>query len=443
MAETKKSLPVPGGRLNRMARLGGLAGSVMGGMVTEGLNHARQGKMPSVSDLMLTPRNVRKVSKQLSELRGAAMKVGQLLSMDSGDLLPEELSEILSLLRADANPIPMSQVVAILNREWGEQWQEHFSRFSFQPMAAASIGQVHHAETKDNVRVAVKLQYPGVSDSIDSDIDNVAMLFRLSRLLPEEVDIRELLNEAKIQLKLETDYIQEAENILRFQNLLAADERFRVPDVINELTTQHILSMTFEDAVPLDHVRTTSQESRDYVVDSIIQLVLREVFEFQFVQTDPNIANYLFNSDQRQVVLLDFGACRQYSDDIVTAYRNLLSSAIHDDREGMISAASAIGYFGEQISVEQVDIVIKLFSLVVEPARTNQPYDFSKSDLASRISELGMELSFRKNYWHTPPADALFFHRKLIGIYLLATRFGARVNVHQHMHQYLLDAVQR
>ncbi len=436
MAETKKSMPVPGGRFNRMARLGGLAGSVMGGMVTEGLNHARQGKMPGVSDLMLTPRNIRKVSKQLSELRGAAMKVGQLLSMDSGDLLPEELSELLSLLRADANPIPMSQVVAILNREWGEQWQEHFSRFSFQPMAAASIGQVHHAETKDNVRVAVKLQYPGVSDSIDSDIDNVAMLLRLSRLLPEGVEIRDLLNEAKQQLKLETDYLQEAENIRHFKTLLDQDERFRVPDVVNHLTTGHILSMTFEDGAPLDHARTSSQETRDYIVDSIIDLVLREVFEFQFVQTDPNIANYLYSSDHRQVTLLDFGACRRYSDEIVLGYRKLLSSALHNDRDGMISAASTIGYFGEQISDEQIDIVIRLFSLVVEPARKDQAYDFSKSDLASRISELGMELSFRKNYWHTPPADAIFFHRKLIGIYLLATRFGARVNVHRHMHQY-------
>jgi len=437
MNEAKKSIPVPRGRLSRLARFGGLAGSVMGGMVTEGFNQVRSGNLPNVSELMLTPGNIDKVAKQLSALRGAAMKVGQLLSIDSGDLLPEELAELLALLRADANPIPMSQVVSILNKQWGENWQEQFSRFSFQPMAAASIGQVHHAETRSGRRVAVKIQYPGVSDSIDSDIDNVAMLLKLTRLLPESMDINELLEEAKRQLKMETDYETEAGNLRLFSGLLADDDRFAVPEVEPQLSHQHILTMDYMEGVPLDHARTTSQQTRDHIVSSLIELVFRELFDFQLVQTDPNIANYLFNTDKNAIVLLDFGACRQYDNAIVEAYRSLLRSAIRQDRDGMIEAAHAIGYFKDEISEEQRDMVVKLFEMVVEPARHSGLYDFGGSDLARRIRNAGMELSFQKNYWHTPPVDALFFHRKLIGLYLLASRFNAKIDVSRLMQEFI------
>ena len=137
---------VPDGRWSRLARLGSLAGGVAGNMLAEGAKQFAQGKRPKMNDLLLTPANARRVTGQLAQLRGAAMKVGQLLSMDAGELLPPELAEILSRLRADAIPMPMSQVVAVLNNNWGEGWDRHFQQFSFTPMAAASIGQVHFGQ---------------------------------------------------------------------------------------------------------------------------------------------------------------------------------------------------------------------------------------------------------------------------------------------------------
>lgn len=153
---------VPGSRLSRLARLGGLASGVAGGMLAEGLRQLAQGRRPSVSELLLTPANARRVTDQLAQLRGAAMKVGQLLSMDAGDLLPPELADILARLRADARPMPMSQLVTVLEASWGPGWEKQFRRFSFTPMAAASIGQVHAAETLDGQPLAIKVQYPGV-----------------------------------------------------------------------------------------------------------------------------------------------------------------------------------------------------------------------------------------------------------------------------------------
>ncbi len=119
-------LSVPRGRLERLAHLGGLAGRVAGGMLAEGLRQVARGNMPRAAELVLTPANARRVTEKLSELRGAAMKVGQLLSMDAGDLLPPELAEILSRLRADAKPMPMSEVVKVMERSLGQGWERHF-----------------------------------------------------------------------------------------------------------------------------------------------------------------------------------------------------------------------------------------------------------------------------------------------------------------------------
>lgn len=138
---------VPSGRWERLAKLGSLAGSVAGGMLAEGARQFARGQRPRLGDLLLTPSNVRRVADQLARMRGAAMKLGQLLSMDAGDLLPPELAEIFARLRAEATAMPMSQVVAVLGANWGEGWDRHFQRFSFTPVAAASIGQVHLAQT--------------------------------------------------------------------------------------------------------------------------------------------------------------------------------------------------------------------------------------------------------------------------------------------------------
>ena len=180
---TKAGTAVTSSRISRLARLGSLASGVAGGMLAEGLRQLAQGRRPSVGELLLTPANARRVADQLAQLRGAAMKVGQLLSMDAGDLLPPELSQILARLRADAQPMPMSQLVTVLEANWGKDWTQHFSRFSFTPMAAASIGQVHAAEALDGRRLAIKVQYPGIARSIASDVDNVATLLRISGLL--------------------------------------------------------------------------------------------------------------------------------------------------------------------------------------------------------------------------------------------------------------------
>lgn len=424
-----KTAAVPGGRWSRLARLGALAGGVAGSMLAEGTRQFAQGKRPRISDLLLTPANAYRMADQLARLRGAAMKFGQLLSMDAGDLLPPEFGAVLARLRADARAMPMSQLASVLDANWGQGWDRHFRQFSFTPLAAASIGQVHLAQAKDGRCLAIKVQYPGVRQSIDSDVDNVATLLRISGLLPSGLDVGPLLRESKRQLHAEADYLGEGAWLRRYAGLLADAPEFMLPEVYADLTTESVLAMSCMGGVPVESLLDAPQAERDRVAGLLFRLLFREMFEFRLIQTDPNFANYRYDCATRQLILLDFGATRPYPAPIVDAYRRLMASAVVGDRQEMSVAASAIGYFQADIGERQRQLVLDVFLHACEPLRHAGAYDFGHSDLPARIRDAGLALSTERDSWHTPPADALFLHRKAGGLYLLAARLKARVDV--------------
>jgi predicted unusual protein kinase regulating ubiquinone biosynthesis (AarF/ABC1/UbiB family) len=429
---------VPVNRLSRLGSLASLAGRVAGGMLAEGARQLAKGEKPNKASLLLTTDNLRRVADKLAHLRGAAMKVGQLLSMDAGDVLPPELAEILSRLRASANPMPPKQLTQVLRTELGENWLNHFSDFQFVPLAAASIGQVHLAYHDDGRKLAVKVQYPGVKSSIDSDVDNVATLLRVSGLLPASVDYKGLLQEAKQQLKQEADYIREAGFLMRYQQLLASDKRYLLPQALPELSSANLLTMTYVDGVPIESLQNDAQLVRDRVMQQLFSLLFRELFDFKLVQTDPNFANYLYNRATAQLVLLDFGACRDYPAKVSNAYRNLFAAAIQQDSIALEQALTDIGFFSQHILPAQKQAVLALVQLACEPLQHSGEFDFGQSDLASRLRDAGTKLSMQQNYWHTPPADALFLHRKIAGLYLLAARLKARVDLKVLLQPFLV-----
>ncbi|MDP4537647.1 AarF/ABC1/UbiB kinase family protein [Alkalimonas collagenimarina] len=434
MASSSK---VPSGRLARFSSLAGLAGKLAGGMLAEGARRMANGEKSNRLDLLLTPSNIKRVTDKLAHMRGAAMKLGQLLSMDAGDLIPAELAELLARLRDNANPMLPKQLATVLRTELGNDWQRHFADFEFKPMAAASIGQVHRAQHDKGQRLAVKVQYPGVKQSIESDVDNVASLLKISGLLPAGMDYGALLDEAKIQLQREADYLQEADYMTRFYHHLQHDPRYVVPQPNTELSTANILVMDFVEGVPVESLQAEPQALRDQVMVLLFELFFKELFEFRLVQTDPNFANYRYNLSTKQLVLLDFGACRDYSEAFSDAYRLLFGSALNNQEAGVEQAMRDIGFFSQDIAASQRERILQLVQLACEPLQHSEPFDFGHSDLANRIREAGTALSLQHNYWHTPPADAIFLHRKIGGLYLLAARLKARVNVRALLQAYL------
>jgi predicted unusual protein kinase regulating ubiquinone biosynthesis (AarF/ABC1/UbiB family) len=438
-AQHTKNTPVPDRRSSRLWQLGRLAGGMAGGALSEGLKRMQRGEGLKLEQLLLTPANAKRLADQLAELRGAAMKLGQLISMEAGELLPAEFSALLARLRDDAHTMPLGQVADVLERNWGPGWDQDFSRFHFDPLAAASIGQVHEASThKDQRRLAIKVQYPGIERSIDSDVDNVAGLLRLFRLLPEELDLNRLLTEAKHQLHQEADYLSEAEHLQRYRRLLADEAGFEVPEVIEDLTTREVLTMTYVDGLPIDRLVEQSREIRNRVAGELIRLALRECFDWGLVQTDPNFANYRYQLDTGRIGLLDFGATRQYPEQRVLQLRRLLSASVQHDRSAMEQAALEVGYLDAGAPAFYRDAIIELLSDVVEPVRHDGDYDFAGTDLASRMRDKVVRLRLEQRYWHLPPVDLLMLHRKLGGLYLMATRLKARVNVAMMIQPYLI-----
>ena len=430
-------IAVPAGRWSRLSRLGVMASSVAAGMVAEGARHLAKGKLPTVSGMLLTPSNVKRVTNELAKLRGAAMKVGQLISMDAGDLIPPALSDMMSRLRNEAECMPMSQLVKVLDGAWGRDWSKQFERFSFTPVAAASIGQVHHAITRDGKALAIKVQYPGVRESIDSDVDNVAALLRMTGLLPASIEIRGILDEAKKQLHAEADYQREQEWMHRYAAHIGTTPGFLVPVPLVEYTTPHVLAMSWVEGNPIESLMSEPQALRNHVAKSLFELALREIFEFRVLQSDPNFANYKFDPVEQKIVLLDFGATRELPSAMVEGYRMLMQSGMEKHREDMYVAATRIGYFSHEMNQQQINAVMDLFEMACEPLRHEGPYDFAASNLPRRMHDIGMTLAVDRDYWHTPPIDALFLHRKLAGMYLLAARLQAKADLGSLAKNYL------
>ncbi|WP_240464858.1 AarF/ABC1/UbiB kinase family protein [Paraferrimonas sp. SM1919] len=431
---TNKNLPdntaskVPSSRLGRLSQFGGLAAKVLGNVALEGAKKLSQGQRPKTSELLLTPSNLQHLAKKLSHLRGAAMKLGQMLSMDAGELLSPELAGILERLRSDASPMPHKQLLEVLQQQWGEGWLDHFSNFELRPFAAASIGQVHLANLACGQKLAVKVQYPGVKQAISSDVDNVASLLKISGLLPPQLDIKPLLNEAKKQLEDEADYQLEADYLNRYSQLIDS-KQFAIPSVHSQLVTDVMLPMSFIDGVPIEATLHLPQATRNSIVQRLIALFMAELFDFKLMQSDPNFANFQYQQNTDKIVLLDFGATRRIPQTISEGYKLLINGGVNQDNEMMLAGAKQVGFFADDIDEDYLNDVLTIFNLACEPIRHQGEYDFSTSNLAQRVKEQGMNINRQKAQWHTPPVDALFIHRKLGGLYLLANKLQAKINV--------------
>jgi predicted unusual protein kinase regulating ubiquinone biosynthesis (AarF/ABC1/UbiB family) len=424
-----RSISVPARRIKRLGKLGSLTAGVASSMALNGVKQLAQGKRPSLRNLLLTPSNVKRVSDQLAQMRGAAMKIGQLMSMDAGDVLPPELSQILVRLRDNAHPMPPAQLKRVLNAEWPAQWLRSFHKFDVQPIAAASIGQVHRGQLTDGRDLAIKVQYPGVAKSIDSDVANVGVLMRMSGLLPKGFELASYLEEGRKQLHEETNYNREATQLKRFGDLLADKTQFVVPEIHGDWSTANILTMTYVAGVPIESVAEETQEIRDQVAKDLIDLTLHELFSFGVMQTDPNFANYLYQPDNQRIALLDFGATHKISPPLVQIYHRLMLAGLSGDNVALEETIKGIGFIDENTKDSQRKQIVHMVKLVFDTLQNNRYLDFADTKLATHLQDSAMALA-KDGFLPPPlPIDVLLLQRKFGGMFLLAAKLAARVDV--------------
>ena len=436
---TSSGLPVPSRRLSRLWHLGRATTDLAVGIGLRGMVEMTRSRHGEQGRIQLSPEATKRLADRLARMRGAVMKMGQLMSMDGADVFTTEAAEIMARLRDRSEPMPMSQLLRVLESEWGRDWNKGFRRFEFQPIAAASIGQVHRAETSDGRRLAVKVQFPGVRESIDSDIDNLAFLSRSLGMLPKGVDPQPMFDEARQQLHQEADYAAEAASLTAYRALLGDDPDFFVPRVHAELSTTRILAMDFADGVTIDALAQSSyrRAERDRAAALLCRLSLQELFEFGLVQTDPNFGNFLYDSASGRVGLLDFGATKQVPVGLVDSYRLLAQAALADDSGALRSGAIALGYMGADDPPQKVAALVELLRLSGEIVRHEGRYDFGASDLFERVYNRGRDMFFDDAFSRLPEPATLFLHRKFVGIFMLCRRLRARVDLRGMLAEYL------
>ena len=438
---SRRTSAVPQGRGRRLLVMGRAVGELAAGAAAEGLVRLSRGERPPLSQLMLTPANATRLAERLSTLRGAAMKFGQLMSMDGQGVLPPAFAEPLARLRDRAHVMPATQLAEVLHREYGDDWHRRFRRLGFEPLASASIGQVHRAETHDGRVLALKIQHPGVRDSIDSDVANLALLARTPGLVPRGFDMAPVFERLRQQLLHETDYAAEARAIEEYRRRLGDDPMLTVPAVVPEHCTATILATEFAPGESIDRLVHSpahgSPPSRDRVAQSLARLAVRELFEMALVQTDPNFGNYLFDAARQRIALLDFGAVEAVSPERVEHLREIGRALRDDDAGRLAAAAEAAGFVASVDDPAQSGGILAMMRLAGEPLRHRGPYDFASSELFARVFQSGQAQFFNEGFARTPPADLMFLQRKFIGTFMLCTRLRARVDVRELFEPYL------
>ncbi len=426
-----RNAAVSSGRSQRLLQLGLAVGEMAASAAANGLQAWARGERPSLSQLMLSEGNASRLADRLSQMRGAVMKLGQLMSMDGQGALPPQFAQLMGGLRDQAHAMPPEQLATLLADQYGADWLLRFRQLRMQPVAAASIGQVHRAVTHQGQVLALKIQYPGVRASIDSDVDNLALLARTPGLLPAGLDVGALLDRVRAQLHLETDYAAEARATSLYRRRLGRDPLLSVPSVRRAYCTPLILATDFAPGVAVDQLvaQGLPQEVRDRVATALCRLVMRELFVLRLVQTDPNFGNYLYDAESDRVWLLDFGATEAVDPARAEPLRQLASALCDADAVRLRAAAQRVGYVDARDPPAQADGVLAMLYLAGEPFRHRGAYDFAASDLSRRAFERGRAQFLGAGFARTPPADLVFVQRKIVGTFLLCARLKARVDV--------------
>ncbi len=424
-----------GGRLSRLARLGGLTGRVAGSYVANKLRSAinssevaqkarERGHIETARDIVDT----------MSKLKGAAMKVGQQAAMFADSLdLPPEVAESLSSLHADAEPIPFSHIKEDVESELDMPLEEAFGSFDPAPLGTASLAQAHRATLPDGTDVVVKILHRGVEDSVATDIMALKGIMLSSRALRRsKAEVDDIFDELRDRLEEELDYLQEAANIHAYRTLYGDDPRVRIPKVHAAWSTERVLTMDRVPGVHLDDfLATASPEARHRAGITVSEFYYEQVFRHRMLHADPHPGNYLFDEDGT-VGVLDFGCVKRFDEFWIANYARTALAGLDNDRERALASARELGAW-DGTDAASGDALWGFIRGVLHGFGQGE-ITLGDENFIERMRPVIKDLLLHPEV--RTPRDVIMLHRSLGGLYSMGRKlrtrqdFGALLRVH-------------
>lgn len=378
------------------------------------------------------------IAETLGDLKGAVMKVGQIASQTQ-DFLPKEFSEALQRLQKEAPPMPFEVIAEQIESELGKPLGELFASLDETPYAAASIGQVHCGITHEGQAVIVKVQYPGVDESCDSDLKQLRMALRLSGLLklPKE-SVDQLFAEIRVRLREELDYENEARNVALFRQFHRHDEGVLIPAVLTQLSSRRVLTMELVEGDHLSELTPEhySQDTLNAIGHRLFKTMADQLFRFQCIHGDPHAGNFAFRPDGT-VILYDFGCVKKLKPEIVQAYRNAVVSALHEDYAALDRYLIDLGARVEAKPAVDEAYYAMWRDILIQPFHSRDaPYDFSAADLHRQVAAKTPTV-FKYLESFRPPVESIFIDRMIAGHYWILKNLGVQAAFRNELEAYL------
>lgn len=433
--KSKKKTTLKTTKLGRLGQVLNLSQKI----VTKEIGHLIKNAVSSEKQdsIALRIEQATELVKTLGALKGAAMKMGQILAIEARDLLPDEVVKVLEKLQSQAAPIDYEIVEKTLKKELGTKFSK-LKNISEEPIAIASIGQVHRATYLDQ-EIVLKVQHPGVDKSVDSD---VALLGKMLKTFSNfsgrgETDFAPFLKEVKKMFLQETDYLKEAEYTEIFAKNYSDNSAIVIPKVFHEITTSRVLALSYEEGVSLSEAIRSGELTRkqkDFYTKTFIDLVTREFCEFGLVQTDPNLGNFLLRPKQQELVLLDFGATKSFSKEFRKQYSKLIMASFHEDHKEILKQSIKMGLISENETEKGKQSFTEFMIETMSPFRSKL-YDFADETYGNNIRDMSrkMVMEFKVT---APPRDIIFLNRKLNGIFQIARRFESKMDLKSYISFY-------
>ncbi len=392
---------------------------------------------------------------EIGKLKGSIVKIGQMMALYGEHFLPEEVTQALNTLNNQTVALAWPAIKTQLQQQLGSKLDD--LTIDHEPLGTASLAQVHRATRKsDGMELVLKIQYPGVAEAIDSDMSLFKNMLKLTRIVPQTREFDQWFDEVREMMHREVNYQIEADTTRRFAARLKDDPRYIVPTIINEYCSDRVLCMTFERGVPINSpvMLSLPQERRNQLGEASLEIAVREIFEWGEMQTDPNFGNYLVRLGNGtdvhdKIILLDFGAIRQFDQHLLSVARNLIQAGYHHDSDMMVKAMTGYEFFDSIPQSIKPDMA-KVFLLATEAFSSplnNQElpagimdehnrYDWKKSQLHSRVMQQASR-SMASRYFSVPPKEFMFISRKFIGAYTFMTVIDAKTNVRAMIKHHL------